>query len=77
MTKWFKKVVYRFDTPDLRVPTVTLPSFNFPKLFAKLAIVLGAINTTLLVLAGIIGLTLSYATTSQFLTIIGLSLEMC
>ena len=44
--------------PDVKLPEIKLPRIVFP--FRKMGEILGAINTTLLVLLGSIGLLVSY-----------------
>ena len=60
----------RLSKPRLRMPRVR---WSFPRLtipFRKIGVVIGAINTTILVLAGVIGIALTYINPPQIATVL-------
>ena len=65
----------RFSTPRVRLPRVRFPRirWGFPRLaipFRKIGIVIGAINSSILVLAGVLGIALTYINTPQIATVL-------
>ena len=65
----------RFSKPRIRSPRIRFPRirWSFPRLaipFRKIGIVIGTINSTLLVVAGILGIALTYINTPQIASVI-------
>ena len=66
--RFLKRVLW---VPTIHMPTITFPTITSPTIaipFKKITTVLGAINTSILVLLGGLGLAVSYVNPIPFIT---------